>query len=287
MKIEERSMGRILVSESDRAEHIKGIKETGKGNRMAGIVTEILNYSAFPILLVTVWQILSKTGFFSPILMPSLEVISKTFMMGVQSGQIAADLAVSLVRVVKGYGWGIGLGISFGILMGISLRTSKFFSLMFTAIRQIPPLAWVPLVILWFGIGETSKVILIAKSSFFPILLNTIEGIHCLSPGYLELAKLYKINKKDLVLKIYIPSALPFIFTGLRLGAGAAWLTVVAAEIIVSTSGIGYRINDARNLMQSDIVMVNMTVIGIVGVLMDALLKYAEKILPFEKYRRV
>jgi sulfonate transport system permease protein len=248
---------------------------------------ETANYIIFPIILLAVWQILSKSGIFTPILMPSLGTLGRTFVNSIQSGQITEDLVVSLIRVLKGYGVGIGLGILFGIVMGIYVRTEKFFSFVFNAIRQIPPLAWVPLIILWFGIGETSKIILIAKSSFFPILLNTIEGIRCLPLGYVELSKLYKINKRDLIFKMYIPSAMPFIFTGLRLGAGAAWLTVVASEIIVATSGIGYRINDARNLMQSDVVISNMVVIGITGVLMDWLLRLLEKVLPFGKYRQI
>lgn len=257
------------------------------GKFFFGTFVDTTNYMAFPIILLITWQILSKSGIFTPVLMPSLGVLWRTFITGIRTGQIADDLSISLIRVIKGYGYGIGLGLILGIAMGIYIRIDKFFSAVFNAIRQIPPLAWVPLLILWFGIGETSKVILIAKGSFFPILLNTIEGIRCLPSGYLELSKLYRINKRDLILKMYIPFALPFIFTGLRLGAGAAWLSVVASEIIVSTSGIGYRINDARNLMQSDVVIINMVVIGIVGVIMDFLLRQLERLLPFEKYQRV
>lgn len=248
--------------------------------------TEMLNFIAFPLIFIVFWQILSKSGIFSPIIMPPLEKIGRALTLGISSGQIGKDLAASLLRVLKGYTIGTFLALLFGISMGIFLRLNKFFSMFFNAIRQIPPLAWIPLFILWFGIGENSKIILIAKSSFFPILLNTIEGIRTLPKTYLELSQLYKINKKDLILKMYIPQALPFIFTGLRLGAGAAWMSVVAAEIIAATSGIGYRINDARNLLESDVVIVNMAIIGFVGVLMDLLLKKLELLLPFEKYRK-
>ena len=159
-----------------------------------------------------------------------------------------------------------------GTLMGISGSTNKFFSGTFDAIRQIPPLAWIPLVILWFGIGETSKVILIAKASFFPILLNTISGIKSTPKAYIEVAKLYNKNSWKIFRQIYLPYALPNIFVGLRLGLSSAWMTVIAAELIASTSGIGYRINDARNLLQSDVVITGIIVVGLLGVIMDRIL---------------
>lgn len=238
---------------------------------------EIINYMAFPFLLIMLWEIFSKLRIFPPAILPSVETLSLTFVDGIKSGEIPQDLFISLVRVLKGYSIGIILGLLFGVGMGISFKTNKFFTLIFNGIRQIPPLAWVPLLILWFGIGETSKVVLIAKSSFFPILLNTINGIRNIPQGYLEVAKLYKIHKIDLVSKVYFPSTIPSVFVGLRLGAGAAWMSVVAAEMIASTSGIGYRINDARNLMQSDVVLVDMIIIGLIGGMMDFGLKYFAK----------
>ena len=179
---------------------------------------------------------------------------------------------ISLSRVMQGYGIGLILGVFMGTLMGISGSTNKFFSGTFDAIRQIPPLAWIPLVILWFGIGETSKVILIAKASFFPILLNTISGIKSTPKAYIEVAKLYNKNSWKIFRQIYLPYALPNIFVGLRLGLSSAWMTVIAAELIASTSGIGYRINDARNLLQSDVVITGIIVVGLLGVIMDRIL---------------
>ena len=190
----------------------------------------------------------------------------------ISSGQIFQDVLISLSRVMQGYGIGLILGVFMGTLMGISGSTNKFFSGTFDAIRQIPPLAWIPLVILWFGIGETSKVILIAKASFFPILLNTISGIKSTPKAYIEVAKLYNKNSWKIFRQIYLPYALPNIFVGLRLGLSSAWMTVIAAELIASTSGIGYRINDARNLLQSDVVITGIIVVGLLGVIMDRIL---------------
>jgi sulfonate transport system permease protein len=264
-----------------------GTKDEFRGNRLLGRSADIVNLIALPLIVVIIWQLLSTSGIFNPILMPSLGTIGKSFVKSVQTGQLAEDMRVSLFRVLRGFFYAVIMGSVFGIIMGIFSRVDKFFSAVFNAIRQIPSLAWVPLLILWFGIGETSKLILIIKAAFFPVLLNTMEGIRCLPVSYLELSKLYKIDHKDQILKMYIPSALPFIFTGLRLAAGSAWIAVVASEIIVATSGLGHRINDARNFMRSDIVIVNMIVIGVIGVLMDFLLMQLEKYLPFGKYRRV
>jgi sulfonate transport system permease protein len=246
----------------------------------------LLNYIAFPLIFVVGWELLGKSGAFTPILMPPVETLGRTLIRCLTNGQIASDLAASFVRVAWGYSIGVLLGLTFGIAMGAFAWVNKFFSIFFNAMRQIPPLAWIPLFILWFGIGETSKVVLITTSAFFPILINTVAGISSLPGGYLELAGLYGISKRDLIFKLYLPNGLPSIFTGLRLGVGSAWMSVVASEIIVATSGIGYRINDARNLMDSDVVIVNMFIIGIIGLLMDVLLRKVEKALPICRYAR-
>ncbi|MDR0656036.1 MAG: ABC transporter permease [Treponema sp.] len=275
------------LSKKTAVQKITKTKDEFRGNLLLDRGVNIVNVIALPLIVVLVWQIVSTSGIFNPILMPSLGTIGKSFVKSLQTGQLAEDMQVSLIRVLRGFFYAVVLGIVFGIIMGIFSRIDKFFSAVFNAIRQIPSLAWVPLLILWFGIGETSKLILIIKAAFFPVLLNTIEGIRCLPASYLELSRLYRINRKDQILKMYIPSALPFIFTGLRLAAGSAWIAVVASEIIVATSGLGHRINDARNFMRSDIVIVNMIVIGVIGVVMDFLLKQLEKYLPFGKYQRV
>lgn len=244
-----------------------------KRNEHIKVTKEIINYLLFPILILVTWELISRLQIVSSILLPSIEDVIKSFISQIKSGQLINDLATSLFRVFKGYFIAVILGISMGIIMGISEKTNKFFTIVFNGIRQIPPLAWIPLFILWFGIGETSKVIMIAMGAFFSILLNTINGIQNTPKQYLEVAKLYKIKKVDLFKKVYLPSAVPSIFVGLRLGAGASWMSVVAAEMIASSSGIGYRINDARSLMQSDVVIVGIIVIGVVGVLMDTILR--------------
>ncbi len=232
----------------------------------------IFNYIALPVIIVIFWISATKNELFPPVILPSIAMVFTSLISQISSGQIFQDVLISLSRVMQGYGIGLILGVFMGTLMGISGSTNKFFSGTFDAIRQIPPLAWIPLVILWFGIGETSKVILIAKASFFPILLNTISGIKSTPKAYIEVAKLYNKNSWKIFRQIYLPYALPNIFVGLRLGLSSAWMTVIAAELIASTSGIGYRINDARNLLQSDVVITGIIVVGLLGVIMDRIL---------------
>ena len=232
----------------------------------------IFNYIALPVIIVIFWISATKNELFSPVILPSIAMVFTSLISQISSGQIFQDVLISLSRVMQGYGIGLILGVFMGTLMGISGSTNKFFSGTFDAIRQIPPLAWIHLVILWFGIGETSKVILIAKASFFPILLNTISGIKSTPKAYIEVAKLYNKNSWKIFRQIYLPYALPNIFVGLRLGLSSAWMTVIAAELIASTSGIGYRINDARNLLQSDVVITGIIVVGLLGVIMDRIL---------------
>jgi sulfonate transport system permease protein len=133
-------------------------------------------------------------------------------------------------------------------------------------------IAWFPLIILWCGIGETSKVVVIVIAAFFQVLVNTLSGIQSTPEGYVEVAKLYRLNKFQSFLKLYLPHALPQILVGLKLGLSVSWMAVVAAELVSASSGIGYRMNDARSMMRSDRVIVCMIVIGLVGILMDKII---------------
>jgi sulfonate transport system permease protein len=230
-----------------------------------------------PLMLVALWYLLGISGKFPPLLMPGLGAIGKAFWMSVVKGTLLKDIAASMSIVVKGFTAGASLGLILGIVMGYFPNVYLFFAGTLNSLRQIPPLAWIPLLILWYGITDTSKVILLALGSFFPVLLNTTSGIKEVPSGYMEFAKNYKVRKKDILLKILMPAAAPSVFVGLRLGAGTAWMSIVAAEMIAATAGLGYRINDSRNLLRTDIVIAYMVVIGIMGGGMDALLRLIGK----------
>ena len=174
--------------------------------------------------------------------------------------------------VLKGYLLSVALGTVLGSLMGMSKTIANLLQPTVTVIRQIPIIAWIPLIILWCGIGELSKVVVIVMAAFFPIMMNTMSGISSTPAGYIEVAQLYKLNYFKTFRKVYLPHALPQILVGLKLGLGISWMAVVAAELIASLSGIGYRMSNARSLMQSDMVIVCMIVIGVIGILMDKIL---------------
>lgn len=225
-----------------------------------------------PVIIFTTWYITTTIGGVSPVIFPAIPQAWHSLNFQLYSGQLWQDLSISLSRVLIAFALAAIFAFFLGIIMALSLRTNQIFNLTLNAIRQIPPLAWIPLLILWFGIGEITKIILIVKSAFFPILLSTINGIQTTPITYIELGNLYQFNIWQKLRKIYIPSLLPSLFTGLRLAMGLSWATVVAAEMIAANSGIGYRINDARIMLDSPVVIVGILVIGIVGLLLDKIL---------------
>ena len=186
--------------------------------------------------------------------------------------------------MLKGYAIAAALGICAGSVMGMWHRAYDLLHPFITAVRQIPVIAWIPLIILWYGIGETSKVVVIAIAAFFPITLNTLGGFQSLPSGYLEVARLYRLSVSETFRKVYLPNALPQILVGLKLGLGSSWMAVVAAELIAANSGIGYRLSYSRGLLRSDAVILCMLVIGLVGILMDKLLTALfRRLLPWQK----
>ena len=232
-----------------------------------------------PITILIVWFVIAKLQIFSSAILPNIGQVIESFVNQLTSGQLINDILTSFIRVIQGYLIAVILGVVLGVLMGINKNINSFFYLTLTSIRQIPMLAWIPLIVLWFGIGETSKIIVIVLAAFFPILINTISGINSTDPKLIEVGKMYNLSKLKLFTKIYLPSAIPSIFVGLKLGLGISWMAVVGAEIIAATSGIGYRINDARSLMQPEVVFVGMIVIAIIGLLMEQILNKISKIL--------
>lgn len=229
-----------------------------------------------PILILIIWDFVARNEWFPAAILPLPETVWFTFVDLLKQGVIFDDLFASFKRMIQGYLLAVAFGLLFGVFIGLSASIDKLLSPILNAIRQIPPLAWIPLVILWFGIGEASKVVIIFKAAFFPILINTIYGIENTSKGLLEVSRLFGIGPIKTLYKVILPSALPSIFVGLRLGLGVSWMAMLAAELIASNSGIGFRIMEGRELSQPDVVIVGMIVIGLVGIALDSLLKLAQ-----------
>lgn len=240
-----------------------------------------------PVLIVILWWYVTNfTGTPSTIL-PKISAVCERFGLMIESGQLQSDLKVSLIRVLEGYAVSAVLGVLLGTVIGMSETAKRILQPTLTTIRQIPIMAWIPLLILWCGIGEGSKIVVIVIASFFPIMVNTQAGISGTPLEYVEVARLYKLSRIKTFFRVYLPHALPHIQTGLKLGLGVSWMAVVAAELIASTSGIGYSMSYARTLMQSDVVIICMLVIGIIGILMDKIVSVIFSALtPWEKKRR-
>lgn len=234
----------------------------------------LLLYFALPIIILIVWEAASFAGQLKPYTMPAPMAIVTTAWEYIKNGKLINDIAISFIRVLEGFLLGLVTGFVIGIAASLFPKFDTFTDLVIQILRPIPPIAWIPLAILWFGIGETSKVFIIFLGAFFPVFLNTAEGVRGIDPKYFELAQVYEIPKPKLIGRIVIPGALPSIMTGIRLGLGNAWICVVAAEMIGATSGVGYMLSNGRSMSRPDIVVLGMLIVGIVGKLMDDLLKF-------------
>ena len=235
-----------------------------------------LEYVALIISVIVVWIIMGNEGKLNPVVMPTLQKIGKTFKTLFLKGTLIKHCGISIGRVLKGYGISVALGVTLGILIGLSHHLERITQLLVQIIKPIPPIAWIPLVILWFGLGESGKVFLIFLGGFFTILVNVIDGIKQTDERLVEVSKVMEIPLWKHIFKLVLPGALPNIFTGLRVGLTSCWMCVVAAELVSSTTGLGYMIMDARQYGQTDVVITGMITIGLIGKIMDSLLHLIE-----------
>lgn len=235
-------------------------------------------------ILIGIWVLAGIGGHINTVVLPTFQMVADTFLSGIKSGSLVIQLAISIRRVLLGYFFSALLGISLGILIGLSKHMQRLTGLIIQILRPIPPIAWIPLVILWMGIGEASKVFLIFLGGFFTILINVTDGIRYTDKKLIEVARIMETPKKKYIFELVIPASLPSIFTGLRVALGSCWTCVVAAELVASTSGIGYMISNARNFGQMDVVIVGMLAIGVVGKLMDMALNTVMKRVLIWKY---
>jgi sulfonate transport system permease protein len=224
-----------------------------------------------PLLLLIAWEVVTQKELFSSLLLIPPQIVTQTFKELIASGELADHLLVSIARVLAGFLIGSVAGILLGSALGLSRSVEEFIGPTFHSVRQVPLYAWFPMLILWFGIGEKSKVLFIAVAPFYIMALYTLEGIRGVPPHYLEVAKLFEYGRRGMLRKFVLPSALPSIATGLRISLNFAWMAVIGAEILAASSGIGYMMNWGRQIFQIDIVFVGIITVGIIGFLMDYL----------------
>ena len=229
-----------------------------------------------PVMLLVLWELLSRKGVIKPTILPPPSDIWLVFFDMLKSGELLNHLTVSLWRVIKGFSTGAMLGLVTGVLIGLSPRVERALVLITGLLRPIPIIAWVPVLILWMGIDEASKITVIAIGSFWPVLLNVVHGIRNTDKKYVEVATIFEKSRWTLLTKVVLPSALPSIFTGIRIGIGIAWMSVVGAELIAASAGVGYMIMYARELSQADVMLVGVISIGITGLLIDYAIRTLE-----------
>lgn len=222
-----------------------------------------------PITIILLWYVSTNNGWVKTSILPTPQKVVNTFWTMVTSGKLARDLSISVLRVARGFSLGLSCGVVIGALMGFSKTINQIINPLVSVLRPIPMLAWIPMLILWLGIGEESKTAVIFIGSFWPSLLNTIQGILNTDEKLLEEARILEKSHWCLITEVYLPSALPSVFTGIRLGMSSAWTCVVGAEMIAATSGIGYMIHYARELAQPARILAGVFCIGGIGLLID------------------
>jgi len=230
-----------------------------------------------PVGLLAVWQIAGMMGKLNPTLLPTPGLIVQEFVNMTLSGELFYHLGISTRRALLGFLLGGGLGLAAGLWVGFSYKTERLIDPSLQMLRTLPHLAVAPLFILWFGFDESSKVLLIAKGAFFPMYVNTFLGIRSVDGKLFDVARVLQFSRWQMIVKLVLPASLPNIFLGLRLSIGVAWLGLVVAEMMGSSSGIGFLINDARYLMITSVVFVGIIIFAAVGKLTDSLVKLLEK----------
>jgi len=229
-----------------------------------------------PVAILVLLEIVVRIGWVQSYQMPAPSEIFTT-LTDLADGALWKHISASLLRVLSGFGIGAGLALLFAAWVGLSREAEAYLEPTFAGLRSIPSLAWVPLLLLWLGIGETSKIVLIAIGAFFPVYLNGVAAIRGIDRKLVEVGKMYRFSQRQMIVHLFLPAALPGLFTGLRSGLSLAWMFLVAAELIAATKGLGYLLSDGRETSRPDIVLAAIIVLALLGKLSDGVLAMLEK----------
>jgi sulfonate transport system permease protein len=229
-----------------------------------------------PAAVLLGWEALSRLGLISPNVLPAPTAVFAALAGLVESGEIFSHIAVSTWRALAGFAIGGSIGFAFGLANGLSDLSRDVTDATLQMVRNIPHLALIPLVILWFGIGEEAKLFLVALGVFFPIYVNTLLGIRTVDPQLVEMGRIYGMRPLALFRRVILPGALPSIFVGLRDALGIMWLTLIVAETISASSGLGYMAMQAREFLMIDVVVLSILIYALLGKLADSFARLLE-----------
>jgi NitT/TauT family transport system permease protein len=224
-------------------------------------------------VLVLIWEIAVRFAGLDSHVLPGPSQVFFSMIELIKNGAIFKHTVASLFRVTAGFYLAAVFGIPIGIILGRNQTAALLFNPIIHFLRPISPLAWIPLAMLWFGIGDKPAVFLIFLASFFPIVVSTTVAVQSINPTFFYVAANFDFSRAEVIQKIVIPAIIPAIITALRLTVTIAWIVVVAAEMIAVQSGLGYLILDARNGLRLDYVMDGMIVIGLIGILLDSIMR--------------
>jgi len=253
--------------------------KTGKVRKLqaARIWQERLLPWLLPAALILGWEFAAKVGWLSSRILPEPWAVARAAWSLTLSGELWTHVRVSAWRAISGFAVGGGLGLLLGLLTGTFKRAETLLDTSIQMIRNIPALALIPLVILWFGIDESSKLFLVSIGVFFPVYLNTFHGIRSVDKGLIEMARSYGLSGWPLYRDVILPGALPSILVGVRFALGLVWVLLIVAETISAQAGIGYMTMNAREFLQTDVVLVGILLYALLGKLADILARVLER----------
>lgn len=250
-----------------------------KGERSARLQTRVASYVlalSGPVCLLVLWWAASANSWVSPQVLPRPDWVFNTFLDLLADGDIFSAAIVSFKRIAEGFLIGSSLGFAFGFLIGKSETANAYLGPSFRALAAVPSLGWLPILILLFGIEESVKIIILSKACFVPMAISTAEGARNVPKGFNEVADILGLRTRTRFFKLTIPAMAPYIASGVRLSLSQAFVSLIVVEMLAGTDGLGYMMVWGRTLFQLDIVIVGMVVVGVVGFLLDLLLKRAE-----------
>lgn len=228
-------------------------------------------------ILILIWQCLFTVSSYDKALFPSPKMAVDALLEMMENGKLLENIRTSMYRFAVGYISSVLVAMILGLILGRIPKLFQYINPAVQLLRPISPTAWMPFIVLLFGIGDVPAIVIIFLAAFFPVLLSTVSAVGNIDPIYLKVSKNFGIKQPELTWKVVFPAVFPQIANGIHLALGTAWIFLVAGEMVGAQSGLGYQIIDARNNIRSDILLATILVIGIIGILLDGLLKFIEK----------
>ncbi len=227
-------------------------------------------------VLLIAWEVIPRLGWVDPLLLPPFSRVGTRLLTLAVSGELVQHAAASLGRVLTGYGLALAVALPLGFLLGLSEPAEQFARLTVQLLRPLSPPAWIPLAILWFGIGNAPAIFIIFVGTFLTLLTGTIAAVRGVDRRLVQAARTLGCSRRSAILRVVLPAALPELLTLVRLGLGLAWMCVMAAEMVAVSRGLGFLMLEARNLFRTDTVLAGMLTVGCLGLLLDGILRLVQ-----------